>query len=132
MLAWRWERAGVMLAEIGEDSPVMQVIERTGKHHDVREGEFDRVRGQRLPERVVLECNCRARLVLDGRMSAWHSGFGALECGVCGGRFVVAARTAAHHEHRYSWLEGCLERLEGKEARHKYYARLAEEQGASQ
>jgi cold shock CspA family protein len=25
---------------------------------------------------------------------------------------------------RYSWLDDCLERLEGKEARHEYYARL--------
>ncbi len=27
-------------------------------------------------------------------------------------------------EFRYSWLEGYLERLEGKEARHEYYAQL--------
>lgn len=110
---------------------MIQVIERTGRHYDVREVESDGVRGRRPPERVVLECNCRARLVLDGRMSAWYSGLGALECGVCGGRLVIAARTAARHEHRYSWLEDYLERLEGKEARHKYYARLAEERAAS-
>ncbi len=27
----------------------------------------------------------------------------------------------------YSWLENCLERFEGKEAREEYYARLAQE-----
>jgi hypothetical protein len=27
-------------------------------------------------------------------------------------------------ERRYSWLEDCLEWLEGKEARQEYYARL--------
>lgn len=34
---------------------------------------------------------------------------------------------APEEEHRYSWVEGYVEWLEGKEAREQYYALLAEE-----
>ncbi len=82
---------------------------------------------ERGSEHVVLECDCRARLVLVGDACVHHP----LECGMCGEKFV---RTAGCHRSarrevrrlkgRYPWLEGCIERLEGKEARHEYYARL--------
>lgn len=92
----------------------------------------------RRSERVILECDCGERLVLTGPVIVRHSGR-VLECD-CGERFTLAGRLAvrepevvAHRywevrgpeeERRYSWLEDCLEWLEGKEARQEYYARL--------
>ncbi len=118
----------------------MEVIERTEGRYDVRELEFGEVRERLSLERVVLECDCRARLVLDGHAAARYSRIEVLECGVCGGRFVLTRMAAdrgctivgrrearrPEKEHRYSWLEDYLERLEGKEARREYYARLEE------
>jgi hypothetical protein len=115
---------------------------RTAAYGDARVGER-RVRVRRS-ERIVLECDCGERLVVIGPMAFRRSGC-VLEC-VCGGRFTLAGRVAVrdhdHHdvighrkvrnpeeERRYSWLEDCLERLRGKEARQEYYARL--EQAAS-
>ncbi len=49
-----------------ERSPVVQAIERTEGRYDVREKELGEVRRWRYPERVVLEWDCRVRLVLDG------------------------------------------------------------------
>lgn len=79
--------------------------------------------------RTVLECDCRARLVLVDREPARRP----LACGVCGKRFALT-RTTSHRDHRearsfreerrYSWLTDYLERLEGREARHELYARL--------
>ena len=129
-----------MLPTTEERRPVMEVIERTEGRYDVGEEEFGEVRGWRSPERVVLECDCRARLVLGDRVSVRRAGLGGLECGICGVRFVLTRMVARHghaptrrwgarsseEEHRYSWLEEFLEQLEGKEARHKYYARLEE------
>lgn len=124
---------------IEERSPVVQVIERTEGRYGVWE-EFGEVRGWRSLERVVLECNCRARLILQDEVSIRRAGLGVLECGICGERFVLTRRmprrgpTMTGHrrvrspkeEHRYSWLEDYLGWLEGKEARHEYYARLEE------
>ncbi len=97
-----------------------------------------RARGRRSGG-VFLDCNCGERLVLIGPMSLRRSGR-VLEC-VCGERFTLAGRVAVRgyddheviehrearsleEERRYSWLEDCLEWLEGKEAREEYYARL--------
>lgn len=107
---------------------MVQVIERAEGRYDLREVEFGEVIGRCTPERVVLECDCRARLILDGYVSVRRPLIegGALECGLCGERLVLT-RTATRREHtttEYSWLEACLERIEGKEARHEYYARL--------
>ena len=99
---------------------------------DVRVGE----RGSRVRRsgRIVLECDCGERLILIGPMAVRRSGR-VLEC-LCGERFTLAGRVAdqdvtghlcarsPEEEHGYSWLEDCLEWLEGKEARQEYYARL--------
>jgi hypothetical protein len=93
----------------------------------------------RHSERVVLECTCGERLVLLGPVAVRCSEGILLECG-CGEVFTLAGRVnapepevAAHwyrearrpgEERHYSWLEGCLERLEGREAREEYYVRL--------
>ncbi len=72
----------------------MQVIERV---EGFRETSFDQV-DERHSKRTVLEC---------------------------GERLVIGtAAESPKDERRYSWLEDCLERLEGKEARREYYARL--------
>jgi hypothetical protein len=36
----------------------------------------------------------------------------------------VVEGLGGRYEGRYSWAKGCFERLEGKEARREYYARL--------
>jgi hypothetical protein len=96
----------------------------------------------RRSERVVLECNCGERLILISPVAVRRSAERVLlECS-CGERFTLAGYVAvrepeevvAHggywetrspgEERRYSWLEDCRERLEGKEAREEYYARL--------
>jgi hypothetical protein len=70
---------------------VVQVIERTGRRYDdVREIEFGEARGWRSLERVVLRCNCRAKLVLGGYASVRFARLDVLECGVCGERFVLS------------------------------------------
>jgi len=45
--------------------------------------------------------------------------------GECGADITPTIR-----EERYSWLDSCLQGLEGKEARHEYYARLEESSGS--
>jgi hypothetical protein len=94
----------------------------------------------RRSERTVLECDCGERLVFLGSVTVRNAaGRVVLECD-CGERFIFAGRLAlsepevvAHgyrevlsreEEHHYSWLDDCLEWLEGKEAREEYYARL--------
>ncbi len=73
----------------------MQVIERI---EGFRETSFDEV-DERHSKRTVPECG--ERLV-----------------------FVGTAAKSPKDECRYSWLEDYLERLEGKEVRREYYARL--------
>jgi hypothetical protein len=95
-----------------------------------------RVRTRRS-ERVVFECGCGERMVLSGPLFVRRSG-SVLECG-CGERFTVSGcvtvrRSGAEmgnreardsgEERRCAWLEGHLERLEGREAREEYYMRL--------
>ena len=67
----------------------MKAIERTEGRYDVWEKELGEVRRWRSPERVVLECGCRVRLVLDGHASFWHEGNGVSKCGFCGARFIL-------------------------------------------
>jgi hypothetical protein len=67
----------------------VQVIERPGGRYEVRGGEFDEALGQRFPMRIVLKCNCRARLVLEGHRSIRRAELDLLACGVCGEKFVV-------------------------------------------
>lgn len=67
----------------------------------------------RCSERIFLECDCGEVFTLAGRVDVL-------------GPEVVAhweARRPGEERH-YSWLEDCLERLEGREAREEYYARL--------
>jgi cold shock protein len=40
-----------------------------------------------------------------------------------------ARNVSKEEQRRYSWRDDCLERHEGKEARHEYYARLGESEG---
>lgn len=101
----------------------------------VREG---RVR-ERRSRRIILDCNCGERFILVGSVDVRRAGR-VLEC-VCGERFTLSGRVAVRdyddheviehrearsleEERRYSWLEDCLERLEGREARQEYYARF--------
>jgi hypothetical protein len=70
-----------------ERSSVVQVIERTEGRYEVRERKLSEVPGWRCLGHLVLECGCRATLVLDGGMAIRHAGLGNLECGVCGERF---------------------------------------------
>lgn len=44
--------------------------------------------------------------------------------GRCASEKVDSASRISREDHRYSWLEDHLTRLEGKEARGEYYARL--------
>ncbi len=63
---------------------------------------------------------------LEGRRLRTALGARYIEC-----LDVEEERLAGHceevREGCYSWLENCLERHEGKEARQEYYARLAQE-----
>jgi hypothetical protein len=118
---------------------VVQDIERTEGCYDVGE-EFGEVRGWYFPEGLVLECNCRAKLILEDQASVQRAGLDVLGYGICGERFVLTWMMARHRhtmagrwearslegERRCSGLEYCLERLEGKEARREYYVRLEE------
>ena len=96
-----------------------------------------RVRAQGS-ECVILECVCGERFILVGPVAVQQSESVLLECD-CGEKFTLAGRVTVHgpdatygyreardfeEEPRYSGLEGCLEWLEGKEARQEYYARL--------
>jgi hypothetical protein len=72
-------------------------------------------------ESLVLECDCKAKLVLGSYLAAqllWHDRF---ECGVCEKGFLITGMVSHRY---YSWMEDYLEQLEGKEARQQYYARL--------
>ena len=115
----------------------MQVIEHIQGHYDVEDVEFGRVYKWH-PGSVVVECVCGERLILVGPVAVQQSESILLECG-CGEKFTLAGRVTVRgpvaanryreaqdfeEEPRYSGLEGCLEWLEGKEARQEYYARL--------
>jgi hypothetical protein len=76
-------------------------------------------------ESFVLECDCKAKLVLDSRVVArllWHERFDheRFVCSRCEKGFIITGVVF----HRCSWMEDYLEQLEGKEAREAYYARL--------
>ena len=89
----------------------MKVIESVEDHYEAQEAPFGKLH-RRRPEMNVAECECGGRLALSSFPP--------------GGRGTDKA--PAIQENRYSWLDDCLEWLEGKEARHEYYARLEEEQ----
>jgi len=57
----------------------------------------------------VIEYSCVERLILTHSIAASEGS---------------AASATTVQEDRYSWVEDCLERLEGTEARQEYYARL--------
>jgi len=94
---------------------MLQVIERTEGRYDVRE-EFGEVLRWRFLESVVLECDCRASLILDGHAFVGRAELDVLACSVCGERFVLTRMMArrggvttghrkarsAEEEHRYS------------------------------
>ncbi len=92
----------------------MKVIERVERHYESQEeAPFGRLHRRRRSEMIVVECECGRRLTIDDFLiSEGERG---------------ADETPAVREARYSWLEDCLEWLEGKEARHEYYARLEEQ-----
>jgi len=76
-------------------------------------------------ESLVLECDCKAKLVLGSHVVArllWHERFDHdwFICRGCGKGFIITGVVS----HRYSWMEDYLQQLEGKEAREAYYARL--------
>ena len=81
---------------------------------------FDKVLAED-PERIVLECDCQAKLVLGSWTVAWLLLDDSFECNVCGKEFIIRGMVSQRHS---SWIEDYLERLDGKEARHEYYARL--------
>lgn len=84
---------------------MVRVIDRVGGRYDVRKAEFDEVHGRRT-EGVVIECDCGERIVLTGSF------------------LEPAEARPPEDDRRYSWLEGYLPTLEGKQARDEYYARL--------
>ena len=81
---------------------------------------FDKVLAED-PERIVLECDCQAKLVLGSWTVAWLLWEDrCFECGVCGKGFIITGMVS----HRHSWMKDYLERVDGREARHEYYRRL--------
>jgi hypothetical protein len=118
-----------MLPLVGERErgrPMVRVIERAERDCGIQKPPLSEV-GWRGAGRLILECSCRERIVLVGSVAVrrWCAGRLVLECG-CGESFVLdrpGARSSVG-EFRYSWLEGCLGRLEGKESRHEYYVGL--------
>ena len=98
------------------------VVERPMPTQKVAENAcFSRERLDGDSESLVLECDCRAPLVMGSYAVArllWHDSF---ECGACGEGFMITG-IASHRS--YSWAEDYLGQLEGKEAREEYYARL--------
>lgn len=91
----------------------MKVIERGGGHHEAHEeAPFGRLRRRKRPEMIVVECECGRKLTVGVTPGEGERG---------------ADDVPAVREGRYSWLDDCLEWLEGKEARHEYYARLGEQ-----
>lgn len=74
---------------IEEGVRVVQVIECAERRYEVRE-ECVKVRGWHSPEHVVLECSCRARLILNEQELIRGGQIDGLECGICGREFVVA------------------------------------------
>ncbi len=92
----------------------MKVTERVEDHHETQEEvPFGKLHRRRRPEMIVVECECGRRQTLTGVMP----GEGER------GSYSMSAVREGH----YSWLNDCLEWLEGKEARHEYYARLEEQ-----
>jgi hypothetical protein len=75
--------------------------------------------------RFVLECDCRGTLGLSSFAVAWLIWHDKFECGFCGKGFIIIEMMSEH----YSWMEDYSERLEGKEAREKYYSRLEQQAG---
>ena len=78
-------------------------------------------------ESLVLECDCKAKLVLDSRVVArllWHERFDheGFVCSRCEKGFIISGVVSHRY---YSWTEDYLEQLEGKEAREAYYSRLS-------
>ena len=79
-------------------------------------------------ESLVLECDCKGKLILDSQLVArllWHERFDddhdRFVCSGCEKGFIIAGVLSHRY---YSWMEDYLEQLEGKEAREAYYARL--------
>jgi len=79
-------------------------------HYEAQETPFGKLHS-RHPELIVAECERGGRLALSSFPP------GGCETG----------KSPAIQQDRYSWLDDCLERLQGKEARHEYYARLDEQ-----
>ena len=88
----------------------MKVIERVEGNYEAREVKFGKLHG-RLPEMITFECECGRMITLDSFVA---------DEGKRGADDTSAVRED------YSWLDDCREWLEGKEARHGYYARLEE------
>ncbi len=59
------------------------------ERHEAQGAPFGKVR-ERGSGRFVLQCNCRAKLVLVGRAAVWCSEQDHPGCGVCGERFAYA------------------------------------------
>jgi hypothetical protein len=92
-----------------ERRPVVQVIERAAWRYEAQDEGFGRVY-RWYPGYVVIECECGERLTLTDSITGYERG--------------ADHATTVQEARSYSWLEYCLERLEGKEAREEYYARL--------
>ena len=88
----------------------MKGIEGVEDHYETQETPFGKLHGRR-PKLIVAERERGGRVALS-----------SLPPGGC-----ETDKAPAIQEERYSWLDDCLVRLEGKEARHEYYARLEEQ-----
>lgn len=87
-----------------------EVLERKTKPLATRSGQPF---GDAMERVVRTDAGRRHRDLADGE----HRDEGAA-------RWQDSLRRRHTEEHRYSWVEGSMERLEGKEARARYYALL--------
>lgn len=87
----------------------MHVVERAAWRYEAQDEGFGRAY-RWYPGYVVIECDCGERLTLTDSVTGYERG---------------ADHATTVQEARFSsCLEYYLERLEGKEAREEYYARL--------
>ena len=99
------------------------MTERIRNHSEALELPYGEISGERSG-RLVLECDCRARLVLEGEVVARHPDRLHPGCGVCGEGWRQEEVRIPEEKRCYSWLEDFLEQLEGKEESHEYYTQL--------
>ena len=97
---------------------MVQIVERVQAHYEVHDVPFGKTYKWH-PATVVLECECGQKATLSATSTI-------TTCPRCGADLGDAFVHDINERH-YSWVESCVERLKGKEARAEYYALLEEE-----